>query len=177
MSRRTLAALAAVVSPLFALPAAAESDLLQSTSAWESPGETAVIIREPTRYPATGEPFRVFGFTEREALEASADPYGNVWSSKHTQGDMANRWSHAAIVKVASTALGDVGLGRLASALLGATILLPKELIIDRRPSASDLVIADLPLYHSFKPRGDETRASLSLFGDGAFFFTYEKKF
>jgi hypothetical protein len=121
--------------------------------------------------------FRVFGFSEREALAQSGDPDGDVFSRLHTQGDMANRWSHAAVVKTAAGLLQQAGFGPWVSSLLGASILLPKEFAIDRRPSRSDLVIADLPLFSAGRPERAHSAAFLSIFGDGAVFLALEARF
>jgi hypothetical protein len=154
--------------------------------------DAAVIIRESPAleaglraapYTAWGgfvdrkETYRVMGLTEREALARSGDPDGDVFSAKHAQGDIANRWTHAAVVKSASAAFAEAGFGKLASALLGAAIMLPKEYLIDRRPSASDLVIADYALFQSGNRQRGESRMFLSVFGDGALFLSYEKSF
>lgn len=124
-----------------------------------------------------GSAFRVLGFTEREALAQSGDPDGVAFSKKHTQGDMANRWSHAAVAKAASAAYRQAGFSPFASALLGAAILVPKEFLIDRRPSASDLVIADYQLYGTRSREGSETSVAVSVFGDRALFFALEKRY
>lgn len=135
------------------------------------------LLQAPFGLRRGPEPFRVFGFSEREALAQSADPDGEAFSKLHAQGDMANRWSHAAIAKSAAGVLQQAGLKPWAASLLGAAILLPKEFGIDRRPSRSDLVIADFPLFSFGRRERAHSAASLSLFGDGALFVSLEARF
>jgi hypothetical protein len=132
----------------------------------------------PSRYPGEQQPeLRVFGFTEREALEQSGDPDGSAFSKKHTQGDLANRWAHAAVVKMVQGGFSAAGFGKWSSALLAASIMLPKEFLIDRSPSGSDLVIADVPVLRSGSRNRGETAVFVSLFGDGAVFLSLQKGF
>jgi len=183
------------LAALFALVLLASA---AGASAQDAPSEASVIIRDrgteaahyayhfepplslvqrPFGLRRGPEPFRVFGFSEREALAQSGDPDGEAFSKLHTQGDMANRWSHAAVAKSAAGVLRQAGFRPWTASLLGAAILLPKEFGIDKRPSRSDLVIADFPLFSFGRRERAHSAASLSLFGDGALFVSLEARF
>lgn len=120
-------------------------------------------------------PFHVMGLTESFVLEHDGDPHGSACSDSHNQGDLSNRWCHAAVVKVVDRTLQDMGIRKEISALLAASVFLPKEYLIDLHPSKSDLVIADYEVFDSGKARN--TNVAVTVFGDGAVFISLRKKF
>ncbi len=121
------------------------------------------------------EELRILGITEQEALMRSGDEFGvNSCSDKHLQGDMANRWCHGSIVKLADSALRDnTNINKYITNLLAASIFLPKEFLMDTNPSAGDLVLTDIPIYDN--ANGD--KIELTVFGDGLFYVHFTKKF
>lgn len=124
----------------------------------------------------TKEDFSVFGYTEKEILNMVDDPNGAACSDKHNHDDMANRWCHGAVVKFIGGNLNAAGLNKTVSALLGASVFLPKEYLIDLHPSKADLVIADYEIYKVKNAKGS-TKATITIFGDGMVFLNLEKKF
>lgn len=122
------------------------------------------------------EEFKVFGYSEKEVLEMVDDPNGAACSSKHIHNDMANRWCHGAVVKFIDGNLKAAGVNKHLSALLGASVFLPKEYLIDLHPSKGDLVIADYEIYHVKNAKGS-TKATVTVFGDGLVFINLTKKF
>lgn len=124
----------------------------------------------------TPEKFTVFGYSEKEVLEMVDDPNGAACSSKHIHNDMANRWCHGAVVKFIDGNLKAAGMNKVASALLGASVFLPKEYLIDLHPSKGDLVIADYEIFHVKDSKGSN-KATVTIFGDGLVFINFTKKF
>ncbi|UOF02553.1 hypothetical protein [Bdellovibrio reynosensis] len=121
-------------------------------------------------------PVTVFGFSEKEVLAMDNDPQGAACSDKHNQGDISNRWCHAYFVKLVDTYLRKQGLNKNLSALLAASIFVPKEFLYDKNPSASDLVIAEYEVFNRFGTK-QNTRLTVSLFGDKTVFLTFQKRF
>lgn len=132
-----------------------------------------VVVIDNTGAAKDGRPvFRTMGFTEKEVLGLVGDEQGATCSKKHLQGDLANRWCHASVVKVIDRSLRAQGISPVLAALAGAAFFVPKEFLIDKNPSASDLVAADLEAYQN-----KNTKVEVSIFGDGAIFITLNKRF
>lgn len=132
-----------------------------------------VIVIDNTGASKEGQPvFRTMGFTEKDVLNMVNDENGATCSQKHLQGDLANRWCHASVVKVIDRSLRAQGLSPVLAAIAGAAFFVPKEFLIDKNPSASDLVTADLEAY-----KNKNTKVEVSVFGDGAIFITLNKRF
>lgn len=132
-----------------------------------------VVVIDNTGATKEGQPvFRTMGFTEKEVLNLVNDEHGASCSQKHLQGDLANRWCHASIVKVIDRSLRAQGISPVLAAIAGAAFFVPKEFLIDKNPSASDLVTADLDAY-----KNRNTKVEVSIFGDGAIFITLNKRF
>lgn len=122
------------------------------------------------------EKFTVFGYTEKEVLDMVADPNGEACGSKHIHDDLANRWCHGAVVKFIDGNLRAAGVNKVVSALLGASVFLPKEYLIDLHPSKADLVIADYEIFNVKDSKGSN-KATITIFGDGLVFINFTKKF
>lgn len=132
-----------------------------------------VVVIDNTGTTKEGLPvFRTMGFTEKQVLDLVGDEKGATCSTKHLQGDMANRWCHASVVKVIDRSLRAQGISPVLAAIAGAAFFVPKEFLIDKNPSASDLVTADLEAYQN-----KNTKVEVSVFGDGAIFITLAKRF
>lgn len=132
-----------------------------------------VVVIDNTGTTKEGAPvFRTMGFTEREILNLVNDENGATCTDRHSQGDLGNRWCHAAIVKIIDRSLRAQGLSPALAAISGAAFFIPKEFIIDKNPSASDLVAADLEAY-----KNKNTKVDISVFGDGAVFITLTKRY
>ncbi|WP_415063261.1 hypothetical protein [Bdellovibrio sp.] len=128
--------------------------------------------------PKTSEfssPLSVFGFTEQQVLEMDGDPNGRACSGRHIQGDMSNRWCHAQVVKFADNYFKYLGFSQPLASMMAAFIFVPKEYLIDLKPSKSDLVISEYELYRTEDQK--RVRITATVFGDKAIFFTFEKKF
>lgn len=125
---------------------------------------------------AKGKDVTVFGFTEREIMNAVDDPNNRACSTQHIHDDLANRWCHGSVVKMIDETLKSKGLNKFASALLSASIFVPKEYLIDLHPSRSDLVISDFEIYKIQDSKG-MTKSTVTIFGDGMAFVTLEKNF
>ncbi|MNK07418.1 hypothetical protein D3C87_253320 [compost metagenome] len=134
-----------------------------------------VVIRVPIERPMA--PVEVFGFTQQEVLAHDGDtPNGDPCGSKHEQGDLSNRWCHAYFVTLTNKTLRNSGVNKEVSALLAATIFLPKEYLIDQKPSASDLVMADYEIFDAEKNLR-RTRMGVTIFGDKTVFLTFYRNF
>jgi hypothetical protein len=121
----------------------------------------------------SGGPAWIMGMSEQSALQISGDPDGNAFD--HDHGDIANRWSHASIAAMARETLRGAGVPGPIAVLMGASILVPRELLIDDNPSASDLAL-DLELYRqAHGPRASSV--SVTVFGDGAVFLGMWRRF
>ena len=115
--------------------------------------------------PSSGPPW-IMGMSESMAVGMSGDPYGNAFT--HDHGDIANRWSHATVAAMVRESLRGVGVQGLAATLIGASVFVPKEMLIDQNPSASDFVV-DFELYRQTSGRSVSSM-SVTVFGDGAVF-------
>lgn len=143
----------------------------------ESPAQQAkkmIVVTTPPE-PQYG-PVKVFGFTEQDVLAHDGDPQGAACSSQHNQGDMSNRWCHAYFVKLTNSYLLSQGVNKQLSAVLSASIFVPKEYLYDLHPSKSDLVMAEYEVF-SREKRNRKTRMTMTVFGDKAMFLTFEKQF
>lgn len=123
------------------------------------------------------EEFRVFGFSEKEALDFVGDRRNDrACSPDHIHDDLANRWCHGAVVKVVDETLKANGVNKIISALLSASVFLPKEYLIDLHPSKADLVISDLEMFN-LKDSIGGVKGTITIFGDGMVFLNFNKKF
>lgn len=122
------------------------------------------------------EDTKVFGLTEQDVLNQDGDPEGTACSRRHSQGDMSNRWCHAFFVKAADSFLRAKGLSKNPSALLSASIFVPKEYGIDKKPSRSDLVMAEYEIYETIQAQYP-SRMTVTVFGDTAMFMNFEQQF
>ena len=120
------------------------------------------------------EEFRVLGLSSDDALDLSGDFRESfACSQDHMQGDMANRWCHAGVVKISqNTILDQLKVNDYVKNILAAAIFLPKEYLYDTHASPSDLVISDIPILE-----GEEESVKITIFGDGFFHINYEGKF
>jgi len=116
----------------------------------------------------------VFVLTHRTVVMIDGDPNGTACSERHKQDDFANRWCHALFVKLTDHKLREWKVPKVISALLSASIFVPKEFMIDKNPSMADLVIAEYP-FHEFEDKSGNV--AVSLFADGAAFFSINKSF
>lgn len=116
----------------------------------------------------------VFGLSHRTVVMIDGDPNGTACSERHKQDDYANRWCHALFVKLVDGKLTDLKVPKFISAVLSASIFVPKEFLIDKNPSMADLVIAEYP-FHEFEDKSGNV--AVSLFADGAAFFSINKSF
>ncbi|HEX7674143.1 MAG TPA: hypothetical protein VF412_08225 [Bdellovibrio sp.] len=117
--------------------------------------------------------FRVFGYTEKQIVAMSGDEHGGACTHEHDHDDIANRWCHASIVKLADAALRSLGVNPLVAASAAASIFVYKEYGYDLHPSKADLVVvADQSVYSS-----DDLDISFTMFGDGSPFIILHKKF
>ncbi len=117
---------------------------------------------------------RVMGFAQKDILSLDGDPNGSACSDQHKQNDLSNRWCHALFVKIANERLSKIGLTGVVSSILSASIFLPKEYMIDQKPSLADLVISEIELMEFSEKSGN---LALSIFGDGAFVVSLYKTF
>lgn len=120
---------------------------------------------------------KVFGFTEQQVLDMTGDPHGAACSRKHLDGDMANRWCHAQVVKVADSFLREKGVSKNLSALMAASIFVVKEYGIDQHPSKSDLVVSEYEVFNNMRPQQGGVRVTATAFGDNALFFTIKRAY
>lgn len=134
--------------------------------------EKGVKLVVVEKNPRSNSDYKVFGYSEKQILAMINDSNGAACSSNHEQGDMANRWCHAAIVKLIDRSWQDQGVHRFLSALMGFSFFAAKEYLIDLHPSKSDLVISDIVL---FKDNGVTIEGSL--FGDGMFIVVVSHSF
>lgn len=139
-------------------------------------GASFELYRSSTLLPKTDEVHivRTMGLSQKNALIMDGDPNGTACSNRHEQNDISNRWCHSFFVKIVNEKLLEMGMPKYLSALASASIFVPKEFLVDKNPSAADLVIADLELYEFAENLG---RISISVFGDGAAAIGIEKKF
>ncbi|MEK2646184.1 hypothetical protein [Bdellovibrio sp. BCCA] len=151
-----------------------ESWAYENTTRLEATPAKRIVVVTPSHESV--QPVRVFGFTEQDVLNADGDPHGQACSNKHNQGDLSNRWCHAYFVKLTDNYLRSKGVNRHLSAVLSASIFIPKEYGYDLHPSPSDLVMAEYEIYSKVQTRRS-TRMTVTAFGDKAVFFTLEKRF
>ncbi|MCM2278670.1 MAG: hypothetical protein NDJ89_11405 [Oligoflexia bacterium] len=143
---------------------------------------------EESSKPRLSPEGRVFGLTERETLDHVGDPNGSSCSGRHLHGDLANRRCHAQVVQAVDLLLRNLKVPKEFSALAAASVFVPKEygrkvvskrfadkVGLDRRPSLSDLVIADYELFRSKERGGPVLRGTYFL--DRAAFLHWERRF
>lgn len=145
---------------------------VETVSAEQNLHRRVYVIDNTASTPQGYPTFRVMGLTEKEVLDQVDDENGATCSKSHEQGDAANRWCHAAVVKTIDRTLQARGMNPALAAVIGAAFFVPKEYIYDKNPSASDLVAADLRV-HSSKL----TNVEVSVFGDGAIYISIQRKF
>ncbi len=164
----------------FTVGTAAERISRDANARFAAPSTAAGL--QPPRPRRVASEFRALGMTEQDALRASGDRSailtgnGSAFTKEHQHGDLANRWSHAAVAQIVGAASEEMGANRALAALAGASVFLVKEYGYDRRPSPSDLVITG-DVYRSSFPDGTGTTLSLSGFADGAMFGYLERRF
>lgn len=122
--------------------------------------------RQAAPAPTSSGPPWVMGMSESSAVQMSGDPYGSAFT--HDHGDVANRWAHASVATMVRESLRGFGVQGTVAALIGAAVFVPKEMLIDQNPSASDFVV-DFELYRQTKGRSVSSM-SVTVFGDGAVF-------
>lgn len=135
----------------------------------EVSGESAMALFQ--KESSEWGPFSVMGYTEKQVMEMVNNPNGQACSEKHNQGDLANRYCHASVVKAIDRSLQYYGVSRSLSALLAGAVFLPKEYLLDKNPSKSDLVIADYAILDKSR-----TRIEVTAFADGAVFVVLRKR-
>lgn len=136
------------------------------------------VIVTPTDL-AQGEPLRVFGFTEEEALLHSGEPserQGAACSSLHKHGDLANRWCHAYFADLTDKFLLSRGFSKGLSLMIAASIFIPKEYLVDKKASPSDIVTSEIAVYDRVKAN-KRTSVTMTAFGDGVAIISLEKQF
>lgn len=117
------------------------------------------------------ESIEVMGMKESDAIRAVGNRPGDT-ACHHIQGNIANRWCHAAIVKQYTQVLKDNGVDGKIATVIGSTFFVPKEYLIDLNPSASDLVAT----YSDSFGKRKQFEFEVTAFADGGFFLTLKKK-
>lgn len=129
----------------------------------------------------TDPDYRVMGMTEKEALVQSGQgplspPY-RACDSNHNNGDIANRWCHAAIADSMNQYLLLIGVKPVLAAVLGSLPILLKEYLIDQHPSKSDMPIGEIQIFTLNKANPKAGSVFLTAFADGALYITYRGTF
>jgi hypothetical protein len=132
---------------------------------------------------ATPKPFTVFGWTEQQALEGSGVPHNqaltdSAFSGAHNHGDLANRWSHGAIVKEVSAELQRAGANRFVAQAAGDLVFVFKEAFVDQNFDTSDVVLlSDFELWGTGERGRNRASLEATVFADGFFVFNAKKEF
>jgi hypothetical protein len=125
---------------------------------------------------------RVMGLTEKDALEMSGQgplsPPTRACDNDHNNGDIANRWCHAAIADSVNQYFLQMGVNPILSVVLGAIPLLIKEYFVDLHPSKNDLPIGEIRILKFKNPIGKkDASVYATAFADGAIFVTVQLTF
>lgn len=127
--------------------------------------------------------YTVMGMTEEQALAQSGQgpvtpgSETRACDNNHNQGDIANRWCHAAIVDSVNQYLLLMGVNPVLSAVLGSLPIFFKEYVVDSHPSKSDMVVGEIQIFTFNKAKPKDGSISVTGFADGAVFLTYRGKF
>jgi hypothetical protein len=137
--------------------------------------ETRKQLEKP-RYTVTftnnGKPgpdgFKVFGYTEQDVLNADGDPRGNACTDLHNHEDLSNRWCHGIITRLVQKGLEEAKIDPITSSIAGCLVFVPKEFLIDMKPTYGDLVCVspDVKLYQD-KNKTTKAVVNVTVYGDG----------
>lgn len=130
----------------------------------------AVYPSGKTRKERISQSIEVLGMKESDAISAVGNMPGDT-ACHHIQGNIANRWCHAAIVKQYTQSLKDNGVESKLASVIGSTFFVPKEYLMDLNPSMSDIA----GTYTDSFGKRKEFEFEVTAFADGGFFLTLKK--